>query len=101
DEEDRLKKRRQSYENNAKRLKVYAEEALLATGKDKVKGATFTLRMQNNPPSALITDEKIIPGHYLIEVAPAIDKKAMLEDLKNGIAVEGAELQQKRSLRIV
>lgn len=101
EEEDRLKKRRQALENNSKRLKAYAEDALIATGRDKIKGSTFTLRMQNNPPSALILDEKVIPGHYLIEVAPAIDKKAMLEDLKNGIEVEGAELQQKRSLRIV
>lgn len=101
EEEDRLKKRRSAYENNAKRLKAYAEDALIATGKDKIKGETFTLRLQNNPPSALITDEKAVPSHYLIEVQPTIDKKAMLEDLKNGIAVEGAQLQQKRSLRIV
>lgn len=101
EEEDRLKKRRQALENNSKRLKAYIEEALLATGKTQIKGATFTLRLQNNPPSALILDDKKIPGHYLIEQEPAIDKRGLLEDLKNGIAVEGAELQQKRSLRIV
>lgn len=101
DEENRMKKRRQSFENNIDRLKDYARQALEATGKDKIKGNNFTLRMQNNPPSANILDNKVIPGHYLIEQEPAIDKKGLLEDLKNGIAVEGAELKQGRSLRIV
>lgn len=101
DEEDRMKKRRQSLENNAKRLKDYAESALIATGKSKVVGQAFTLRLQNNPASALILDEKAIPAHYLIEQQPTIDKKGLLEDLKNGIDIEGAALQQKRSLRIV
>lgn len=100
DEEDRMRKRRQALENNSKRLKAYAEDALRATGRDKVIGNTFTLALQKNPPSALIQDDKAIPAHYLIEQLPTIDKKAILEDLKNGIFVEGAELQQKRSLRI-
>lgn len=101
DEENRLAKRRKSYENNASRLKDYARQALESTGKAKVTGNTFTLRMQNNPPSAFITNELAIAAHYLIEQQPTIDKKAMLDDLKNGIDVEGAELQQKKSLRIV
>lgn len=101
DEEDRLKKRRQTYENNAKRLKQYAQDTLEMTGLKKVEGANFTLRMQNNPPSAEIIDPKVIPGHYLIEQEPAIDKRGLLDDLKNGIYVEGAQLKQGRSLRIV
>lgn len=100
-ERDRLAKREKALTNNAKRLKDYAQDALIATGRDKIKGATFTLRMQNNPPSANILDNKLIPGHYLIEQEPAIDKRALLDDLKEGIAVDGAELRQGRSLRIV
>lgn len=100
-EEDRLKKRRQALENNAERLKDYAEQALIATGKERIKGGTFTLRLQYNPPSVRILDEKSIPAHYLVEQLPSIDKKGILEDLKNEIAVEGATLYRARSLRIV
>lgn len=101
EEEDRLKKRRSALENNAKRLKVYAQDALESVGLDKVKGDTFTLRMQNNPPSVLLMDDKQVPDKYLVEVQPTVDKKALLEDLKNGLAIDGAELKQGRSLRIV
>lgn len=100
-EEDRMKKRRQALENNAARLKDYAEQSLIATGKERIKGNTFTLRLQYNPPSVTIHDEKAIPAHYLIDQVPSIDKKGILEDLKNEIAVEGASLHRVRSLRIV
>lgn len=101
EEEARLAKRRKALENNAARLKDYAQDALERTGKVKVVGQQFTLRLQNNPPSVRFLDEKAIPAHYLVEQMPTIDKKAILADLKNNIAVEGAELQQARSLRIV
>lgn len=101
DEEDRLRTRRQAMGNNAERLKQYMQDALEAVGRTKVEGGTFTLRVQKNPVSVLITDDKAIPGHYLTDVAPAIDKKGLLEDLKNGIYVEGAELKQTNHLRIL
>lgn len=100
-EEDRMRKKRQTYQNNVDRLKSYIFEAMQATGKDKLKGVHVSLRLQNNPPSVNMLDDKAIPAHYLIEQPSTVDKKAVLQDLKNGIAVEGAELKQDRSLRIV
>jgi len=44
-------------------------------------------------------DDKAIPKNYYIEQEPALDKKALLADLKNG-DVPGAELQQSESIRI-
>lgn len=100
-EEARLRKRRQAYENNADRLKAYAQDALEATGRTKVIGSNFTLRIQNNPPSVQILDDKAIPAQYLIENMPSIDKKGIAEDLKKGIHVEGAELKKTKSIRIL
>lgn len=100
-EEERMKKKRQTYENSVERMKRYIFDAMQATGKDKLKGVHVSLRLQNNPPSVNMLDDKAIPAHYLIEQPSAVDKKAVLADLKNGIAVEGAELKQEKSLRIV
>lgn len=100
-EEDRLKKRRSVLENNADRMKQYIFEAMQTTGKERLKGVHVTLRLQNNPPSVRMINDKAIPAHYLVEQSPTVDKKAVLADLKNGIAVEGAELKQDKSLRIV
>lgn len=99
-EELRFQTKRKVRENNTKRLKAYAQEALEATGKRKIEGGTFTLALQKNPPSVLISDDKLIPAHYLIEQEPTIDKKSILEDLKNEIHVDGAELKRGQSLRI-
>lgn len=100
-EEDRLKKRRTTMENNVSRMKQYIFEAMQKTGKEKLKGVHVSLRLQVNPPSVNLLNDKAIPAHYLVEQLPTIDKKAVLQDLKNGIAVEGAELKQDKSLRIV
>lgn len=100
-EEERLKKRRNAMENNVSRLKHYIFESMQITGKERLKGVHVSLRLQNNPPSVNMLDDKAIPAHYLIEQPSTVDKKAVLADLKNGIAVEGAELKQDKSLRIV
>jgi hypothetical protein len=100
-EEDRLKKRRQALEGNADRLKDYIFQTMQLTGRDKVKGAHVNLRLQYNPPSVQLLDEALIPARYLVEQPSTVDKKTLLQDLKNGVAVEGAELQRKQALRIV
>ena len=100
-EEDRMRKKRQTYQNNVDRLKSYIFEAMQATGKDKLKGVHVSLRLQNNPPSVNMLNAQAIPAHYLVEQPSTVDKKAVLQDLKNGIAVDGAELKQDKSLRIV
>lgn len=100
-EEDRLKKRRETRENGADRLKKYIFENMQKVKKEKIEGELFTLRLQKNPVKVNILNDKSIPANYLVEQNPTINKKAILEDLKNGIAVEGAELQKSKHLRIV
>lgn len=100
-EEERLKKRRQVMLNNADRMKQYIFEAMQATGKEKLKGVHVSLRLQNNPQSVNVLNDKAIPAHYLVEQPSTVDKKALLQDLKNGIAVEGAELKRGKSLHII
>ena len=100
-EEERLKKRRNAMENNVGRLKHYIFESMQITGKERLKGVHVSLRLQNNPPSVNMINAQAIPAHYLVEQPSTVDKKAVLADLKNGIAVEGAELKQEKSLRIV
>ncbi|MEK4305885.1 siphovirus Gp157 family protein [Oceanobacillus sp. FSL K6-0251] len=99
-EETRLADKRKALETNKKRLKMYVEEQLTLTGKDKVKAGLFSFSMQNNPPSVNILDEEGIPEIYQVEQKPKIDKKLLLSDLKNGNKINGAELKQGRSLRI-
>ena len=100
EEEDRLKTKRQATENKVKWLKTYLEDNMKLTGKTKFKSGMFNFSIQKNPASVNITDEKIIPGEFLIPQPPKVDKTLLKEILKRGIEVPGAELKQTEGLRI-
>lgn len=99
-EEVRLAKRRRTVDNNVRNLKRYLQESLEQVGTDRVNGKLFTVSIQNNPPSVDILDESKIELDYFDEQPPKLDKKAVLESLKNGIEMEGARIKQTRSVRI-
>lgn len=98
-EEKRLAAMKSSQMNNIKNLKLYIQESMEKVGLDKVQGKTIKVAIQNNPQSVRVEDEEALK-EYLVEQAPKLDRKALLNDLKNGVEVHGAELQQTRSIRI-
>ncbi|MBC1521427.1 siphovirus Gp157 family protein [Listeria aquatica] len=96
----RLNARKQTLTNNAKGLKEYLQTELEKVNVTKVSGKLFTIRIQNNPQSVNVEDETKLQA-YLVEQQPKLDKKALLNDLKAGKEVEGAQIKQTKSLRIV
>lgn len=99
-EAKRLAQRAKSLENRAEGLKAYAKTCLEQAGKDKVKAGLFNVRLQKNPASVEVVDESKIPAVYRIPQPDAIDKKGLLEDLKDGAVVEGVRLvDDKKHLR--
>lgn len=99
-EEERLKKRRQSLENNNKFVKQYIEDTMRLMDKTRLKAGFFNLAIQNNPPSVEVFDEALIPKQFLIEQPVKIDRAGIKELLKAGEEVPGAELKHSSSLRI-
>ncbi|MEG0285028.1 MAG: siphovirus Gp157 family protein [Vagococcus sp.] len=98
-EEQDLKKRRQTIENNFKRVKEWSEYTLSTLDVDKLKGNKYELRLQKNSVSVSIPDESKVPEQYLIPQPPKINKSEIKEDLKNGDEYDWAELIQTESLR--
>lgn len=99
DEEKRLAGRRKALENKQRDIKKYLELQLKTLEIDKVKTKLFTIYIQNNAPSVKITDEEAIPEDFY-KYSKSIVKKDILEALKDGEEVPGAEINQTRSLRI-
>lgn len=105
-EEKRLSDRRKTIENTIDRMKDAMKEALTVSGQTKVKkdGGLFTFSLRKNPPRLEIDDPEKIPERYLIPQPPTVDKKSMLEDLKNENAPSDvcviAHLVQGESLSI-
>lgn len=100
EEEKRLKERRQTIENNIKRIKERTEYDLKTVGISKVQGKTFTISIQKNKVSVNIPDENKVPEQYLVPQPGKPNKKEILEDLQNGDEFDWAELIQTESLRI-
>ncbi|EEO0673688.1 siphovirus Gp157 family protein [Listeria monocytogenes] len=96
----RMSSRKSTLKNNVESMKRYLKEELEKVGLDKVKGQHLTIRIQSNPQGVLVEDESKL-GAYLVEQPKKLDRKAILADLKDGKEIDGAEIQQGRSLRIL
>lgn len=108
-EEERLAKMRGPLTSKVTMLKQSLENAMIVMDKKKFKTDLFSFNVQKNPPSVklLVGDDafrewamKSNHDEYLTYVEPAINKKQIMDDLKNEKEVFGAELVQTESLRI-
>ena len=100
EEEKRLYARRATLNNLVKKTKAHLFEQLQIAGLDKVKRPTISVSIQLNNPSVEVTDLEKIPSFFMIEQEPKIDKKAILEALKNGAEINGCAIKREKGLRI-
>jgi predicted RNA-binding protein with RPS1 domain len=97
----RLSDRAEKLKKQHKNLKEYLFESMDVTGKIKFKTALFNFSIQNNPPAVSILDESLIADEFKIsETIVKLDKRAIMERLKNKEIITGAELTQGRKLVI-
>lgn len=86
------------------RLEKKREIALAAmeeAGLDKIMEPDFTLSLRPSPPSVVVTDEKLIPEWFWVPQPAKLDKRALLDTMKAGTAVNGAALSNsRRSLQV-
>lgn len=105
-EEDRLKKRRQSVENNAARLKDALQEAMTTMEAPKIKTALFTVSLRSNPEKLQLDDvdafmawaEQSAPE--LLKITRTVNNAAVRKALKSGAAVPGASLVSTQGISI-
>ncbi|EAC3586968.1 siphovirus Gp157 family protein [Listeria monocytogenes] len=98
-ETKRLAERKNTINNNVKRLKQSLFDAMITAKKQKIKTNLFTLDIRKNPPSVIVEDESKLLN-YLIEQPKKIDKTKLGDDLKKGIEVPGAKIIQTERLQI-
>ena len=100
EEEKRLAAKRHSIESGVERLKQAVLEAMILTGRKKASTSIGTWGIQKNPPSVKIVDMTKVPARFLIEQAPTVDRKAMLDEYKQtGELFDGVEITQNDGLR--
>ncbi|MBM5705174.1 siphovirus Gp157 family protein [Listeria ivanovii] len=95
----RLSERKNTINNNVKRLKQSLHDTMLTANTRKIKTNLFTLDIRKNPQSVFVEDDsKLI--NYLVEQPKKLDKTKLKDDLKKGIDVPGAVLVQTERLQI-
>jgi hypothetical protein len=99
--EDAMAKRRKALESRVKWIKDYLKCGMEQTGITKIECPYFKLAIQNNPAAVNVLDESLIPDQFKEQVIVwKIDKTAIKEAIKSGVAVPGAELVSGTRLAI-
>lgn len=100
-EENRLAERRQQIENNIQRLESAMTDALEMLEIPKVDTGTFSIRLQDNPPSLVESEGAEPPKRYLIPQPDKINRAGIKEAIKAGHKIDGfAVVSTGKSLRI-
>lgn len=94
----RLSSRKKVLENNQERLKRNLESSMIALGKTKFKTLLFSFGIQKNPATVNVIGK--VPKRFYIPQEPKLDKKALIEYVKEHGNTKYAELTQSESLRI-
>ena len=96
----KLQARKKTFQNRKERLKEYTLVAMKQHGIQKIECPECTISIQENNPSVDDYEPKLIPAEYWKQPEPVLDKKALLDDLKAGVIVQGARLKQTEGIRI-
>ncbi len=105
-EDDAAKVAMRRRQRRGEALTAYLMTTLEQAGTERVQGQLFTVSIEANPPSLNVLDREAIP--YLYRVLPPQppqpawrpDAKAIIDALKKGETVPGAEIVVGKHLRI-
>ena len=90
-----------SAESVSERCKANMKFAMQELKVTELVGNDIKFKLVKSNPAVVINDENEVDGSYKItKTTTSVDKKRIADDLKLGIPVKGAELQQNQSLRV-
>jgi hypothetical protein len=76
----------------ARRRRDAAAMAMAEAGISRIVSDDMTLSLRRGTPALVVTDEGVIPPSYWRAGPPKLDRRALLQDIKTGDKVAGAEL---------
>ena len=88
----RYSERKARLEHRAERARAAISVAMDMAGLKKIELPQAVLTVKATPPKAIITDEAAIPSKFWKPADPKLDKKSVLDALKAGDKIDGAEL---------
>ncbi|MBO6538862.1 MAG: siphovirus Gp157 family protein [Rhizobiaceae bacterium] len=87
-----LKARLARFERAEEHKRDAARWAMEESGLDKIVASDLTISLKKSPPGVTVIDEKEIPEWFWVPQPAKLDKRAVLNALRGGTAVSGAEI---------
>lgn len=101
--EQQMKARRTAIENRAARLRRYLLDGMRVAGISKIESPFFAISIRRNPPAVDVYEPGLVPADYMRDPPPPppeIDKKLVLQALRDGYEVPGCRLAQGERIDI-
>lgn len=95
-EMERLRKMKQARENLIERLRTMLLNAMQLIGVEKIKSDMVSISIRATT-SVNVVDEEKVPSKY-VTWHRKIDKRMISDDIKNGVDVDGVQLEENKSL---
>lgn len=92
-----LKARRERFERRAALVKAAIHTCMEHIQRKSLVLPTATLSVKKAAPSVVVTDEASIPSIWWKRADPELDKRALLNALKDGTKIPGAELSPEKT----
>lgn len=93
--------RRKMIENRIDQMRQVMDETMQANELEEIDDWRFKIGYRKNPPAAEIVDEDELPDYLFVPQNPTVDKRTLLQLLKDGETIPGARLvTDKRSFYI-
>ena len=80
------------FDERAEKQRCIARDMMIEADIKKITAPDFTVSIRSGTPHVAVTDEAGIPADYWREQAPKLDRQAVLNALKRGAQIPGAEL---------
>ena len=87
-----MKERLTRLEARSSKKRELAIDAMQEAGLRKLEQPDFTASVRSSPPSLLVIAEDQIPEVYWVPQPPKLDRQAILNGLKRGEDIGGAQL---------
>lgn len=95
---NRLQTRRKHIENRDRSVRDYLKHNMEASGIKNIKCPLFSITLAKGRQIAVIDNEEELPDEYIsVKTSFVPDKKKILDDLKSGLSIPGARLDESES----
>jgi hypothetical protein len=93
-----LEGRFERLQGRASKRREIVRDAMIESSVRKVTAPDFTISLRPGSPALVIVDEAVIPQAFWEPRDPRLDRRSLIDELKHGRVVPGAELSKPQPI---